>query len=114
MDEEQKIHSHAKVNVCSFVAQAFEINGLTKNEYIELVSDNLKRLSDRNVGMLLAEKLFSLGSEQEYVDDNDIFDAIHAYLGSLEVPVSEEERVASVESIEKLIDAYKMEKQAVK
>ncbi|MDL2235698.1 hypothetical protein LJC07_06040 [Christensenellaceae bacterium OttesenSCG-928-L17] len=80
---------------------------ISKDEYIEKIQQNLDNLSAEVAG-----ELFVLGSGQDFINDNDIFDAIHAYLGTLEVPVSDSEREESIAEIKKLIENYHTEKEA--
>lgn len=78
---------------------------LTKDDYIKLV----KLLLD-NMTKNKAYELVSIGSEHSFVNDNDIFDAIHSYIGILETPISEEERNHIIANIAKLISIYEQEK----
>lgn len=80
---------------------------ITKDDYVGRVRDSLEDLTEEMAGELVA-----LGSGQGFIDDNDIFDAIHAYLGSLEVPVSEAERADIIAKIKELLDSYEKEKEA--
>lgn len=78
---------------------------ITKGEYIEMVRRSLDELTEDVAG-----KLFTLGSFQSFTKDNDIFEAIHAYLGSLEVPVSTDEYQEIVDAIRGLLENYNNEK----
>lgn len=80
--------------------------GITKDGYINRIRDNLNNLTEET-----ASALFAMGSDQDFIDDNDIFDAIHAYLGSLEVPMSETERKDTIAKISELIENYDKEKE---
>ncbi len=80
---------------------------ITKGDYVSRIRDSLDNLTEE-----VARELFVLGSGQDFINDNDIFDAIHAYLGSLEVPIEEAERANTVSKIKELLDIYDKEKEA--
>jgi len=80
---------------------------ISKEDYIEKVRDNLDSITE-----VVAGDLFVLGSCQDFIDDNDIFEAIHAYLGSIEVPVSDAEHRETVNAIRKLLEDYDKKKTA--
>jgi len=80
---------------------------ITKDDYINRVRDSLDNLTEE-----VAIELVSLGSMQNFTKDNDIFEAIHAYLGSFEAPISNDEKIESLAKIKELIEAYEKEKKA--
>ena len=78
---------------------------ISKDNYISIIQDNLDNLTED-----VAHTLFTLGSGQEFIDDNDIFDALHGYLGSISVPTPDAERLDAVNEIRGLIVAYLKER----
>lgn len=78
---------------------------VTQDEYISMVRNSLGDLTEEK-----AIKLVSLGSAQGFINDNDIFEAIHTSLGLLEVPLSDAERIGLIKEIRELVEVYEKEK----
>lgn len=77
---------------------------ITKEDYIKLVLSRIDDITEEE-----AADLVSLGSNQDFINDNDIFEAIHAYLGCLEVPLPKKEKKDLVSKIKRLIEEYEKE-----
>lgn len=78
---------------------------ISKDEYISSVLLRLEGITEES-----AIDLVSLGAEQDFINDNDIFEAIHSYLGCLEVPMPKKQRSDLVLKIRRLIKDYDKEK----